>query len=254
MKLNGHFCRGVLARQAAGGAGRRAPRTAGGGGGCHLNHTLHLWAQYFPLYLRGTVVTLELTAACLAAGLLGGLLLALVRMGRSRILRNLAAAYIEVFRATPVIVLLFLAYFGLAQMGFTLPAFACVVLTLGAFYSALYCEVYRSGVEAVPRGQWEAAEALGLGRGRVLRRVILPQALLAILPPATNRAADVLKDTSLVVTISGVSEIMYQAYGAASNTFAPMSMFVLAAIFYFPLYLILSRVVRGWEVRHAARR
>jgi His/Glu/Gln/Arg/opine family amino acid ABC transporter permease subunit len=200
------------------------------------------------------VVTLELTAACLTVGLVCGLLLALLRMGRSRVLRNLAAAYIEVLRATPVIVLLFLAYFGLAQMGLTLPAFVSVVVTLGAFYAALYCEVYRSGVESVPRGQWEAAEALGLRRGQVLRLVVLPQALLAILPPATSRAADVLKDTSLVVTISGVSEIMYQAYGAATATFAPMSMFVLAAAFYFPLYLILSRVVRGWEVRHAARR
>lgn len=218
-----------------------------------LHRTLDLWGRYFPGYLRGTLVTLELTGASLAAALALGLLIALARMAPSRVLRNAAAAYVEVFRATPVIVILFVAYFGLAQMGLTLPPFLSVVVSLGAFYGALYCEVYRSGVESVPNGQREAAAALGLPPHRSLWRVVLPQAMLAILPPGTNTAADLLKDTSLVVTISGVADIMYHAYGAASATFAPMTMFVLAALVYFPIYLLLSVVARRWEGRHAAR-
>lgn len=214
---------------------------------------LQLWAHYLPRFLHGTVVTLELTVTGLLLALVLGAVTAALRMAPNRLLRNVAAVYIEVVRAIPVIVLLFIAYFSLAEMGIVLPAFPCVVLTLGVFYATLYGEYFRGGVESVPRGQREAAIALGLPRSVVLRRIILPQALNAILPPATNSAADLLKDTSLVVTIGGVAEIMYQAYGAAATTFQPMTMYVLAGLFYFPIYYVLSKVLRGWEVRHAQR-
>jgi len=215
--------------------------------------TLRLWGHYLPAFLRGTAVTLELTGACLVVALALGFLTALCRMARSRLLRNLAAIYIEVLRATPVIVLLFIAYFSLAEVGIVLPPFLSVVVTLGVFYATLFGEVFRGGIESVHRGQREAAQALGLTAPAIMRRVVLPQALLAILPPAANTAADLLKDTSLVVTIGGVSEIMYQAYAAASATFLPMTMFVLAALFYFPIYYLLSTVLRRWEVRYAER-
>ena len=213
---------------------------------------LRLWEHYLPRFLHGTQITLELTAAALALAVVLGFATALARMSRQGWLRGLAAAYIEIIRATPVLVLIILAYYGLPEAGVVLPGFIAATGALGIFYATIYGEIFRGGIEGIGRGQTEAAAALGLTGATTMRRVILPQALTTILPPATNALADLVKDTSLVVTIA-VADLMYHAYGAASSTFLPMDMFVLAGIFYFAICYLLSHVLRRWEFAYAQR-
>lgn len=214
---------------------------------------LQLWTQYLPEFGQGVEVTLELTGLSLLLALAFGFVLAIMRLSRLRFLRVSATIYIEVIRAIPVLVLLFVAYYSLGQMGIRLSGFSAAVITLGAFYATLYGEIFRGGIEGIHPGQREAAEALGMRGRSIMWRIVLPQTFLAILPPATNELADLIKDTSLVVTI-GVADLMFQAYQSSAATFLPMDMFVLAGIMYFVFYLILSRFLARWETNVQRRR
>ena len=215
--------------------------------------TLQLWGQYLPQFLAGLVVSLQLTGAALVLALALGTLLVLARTSRIRILAGIATGYVEVFRAVPVLVLLFTAYYSLAEIGLRLPGFWAGVVALGAFYGTLYGEDMRSGLQSVDVGQREAAVALGLSNGAVMRRVVLPQAFLAFLPPGTNELSNLIKDTSLVLTI-GVADLMFQANAAAAATFQPMDMFLLAGVVYFAFYILLSRILARWELNVQRRR
>ena len=204
-----------------------------------------LWVHYVPSFLGGLAVTLGVTGGSLALALIWGLLLALARLSPWRALQGAAATYVTVMRAVPVLVLLFLIYY----VGFfRLNGFWSGVLTLGLFYAAIYSEIFRGGIQGVERGQVEAAMALGLPSATRLRRVIGPQALRAILPPGTNQLANLIKDTSLVMTI-GVGDLMMQAYKAGSTNFEYLDMFLLAGVLYFALYLGVSRGIVRWENR-----
>ncbi|MDA8344762.1 MAG: amino acid ABC transporter permease [Thermaerobacter sp.] len=214
---------------------------------------LHLWAQNLPAFWQGVEMTLELTALALLLAVAFGFVLALMRLSRLRLLSLVATIYIEVVRAIPVLVLLFVAYYSLGQIGIQMSGFTAAVITLGVYYATLYGEIFRGGIEGVQYGQREAAEALGMGSQAIMRRIVLPQAFLAILPPATNELADLIKDTSLVVTI-GVADLMFQAYQASAANFHPMDMFLLAGIMYFVFYLVLSQFLTRWETNVQRRR
>lgn len=214
---------------------------------------LSLWGQYIGSFLQALAITIELTVLALVVAVLGGGLLAAARTSRVRALRLAAIVYIDLLRAIPVLVLLFVAYYGLGQIGLKLSGIAAATVALGCFYAALFAEIFRGGLQSVDRGQGEAAEALGMGTWFRLRRVILPQAFIAILLPSTNQLSNIIKDTSLVVTI-GVADLMSHAYEASSATFQPMDMFVLAGLVYFCLYLLLSRALGRWETIVQRRR
>lgn len=209
---------------------------------------LSLWGRYFLPFLHGLAVTVEITAAALVLAVAIGAALAACKVSRFRVLRLLAVLYVEAFRATPVLVLLFIAYYGLGQVGFRLSGYWAATLTLGVFFGSLFCEIFRGGLQSVDRGQHEAAEALAMTRWVRLRKVVLPQAFLAILLPSTNTIANLIKTTSLVVTI-GVADLMSQANAASSTTFEPMDMYLLAGLMYLVLYLLISRALGRWELR-----
>lgn len=208
---------------------------------------LQLWIQYLPEFLKGVSVTLELTGAALLIALVVGFLLALARLSGIRPLASVAAAYVEVIRSIPVLVILFLSYYSLGQVGIKMSGALAAVVSLGAFYATLYAEIFRGGILGVDHGQIEAARALGLGRQHTMTRIILPQAFFSILPNATNQLSNLIKDTSLVFTI-GVADLMFQAQSASATTFEPMDMLLLAGIIYFIFYLILSKVLGRWEI------
>lgn len=193
-------------------------------------------------------MTLQITAGAFVIAMVFGMLLALARLSPLRMLKASALIYVDVIRAIPVLVLLFLIYYVLGQYGFKLNGMMSGIVTLGIFYAAVYSEIFRGGIQGVDRGQNEAALAIGMNGATRMRKVILPQAFLAILPPATNQLANLIKDTSLVMTI-GVSDLMMQAYKMGSNNFKYMDMFMLAGVFYFALYLLLSRGIVRWEER-----
>ncbi|MCL6633332.1 MAG: amino acid ABC transporter permease [Alicyclobacillus herbarius] len=209
---------------------------------------VQLWQTYGGQFLHGALVTLEMTVLSLAAAVVFGVALALTRMSKLRPLRAAASVYVELVRSTPVIVELFFVYYSLAEFGLVIPGFAAAVIVLGGFYGALYSEIFRSGLLSIDKGQTEAAAALGLRRKTTFFRVLVPQSLLAVLPPGTSAAVDLIKDTALVVTI-GVAELMYQAYQAGSDTFLYMDVFLIAGVIYFIACYGLSYLARRWENR-----
>lgn len=207
---------------------------------------LSLWVQYLPVMLKGIGVTLGLTAAALALGLILGAILTVARLSKVRSLNLIATWYTEIVRGIPVLVILFLVYYSLGNV-LQLSGLLSAIVGLGAFYATQYGEIFRGAILGVDRGQTEAASALGMSERTIMRKIILPQAFFSILPPSTNQLSNLIKDTSLVFTI-GVSDLMFQAYQAASATFLPLDMLLLAGIIYFVIYIILSKFLARWEL------
>ncbi len=205
------------------------------------------WVQYLPQLLKGVGVTLELTGLSLVVAVVFGFILALARLSRIRGLDLLATWYVEIIRAIPVLILLFMAYYSLGQVGIALSGMTAAVVSLGGFYATQYGEIFRGAILSIDRGQTEAAAALGLPSSVTMRRVILPQAFFAILPPATNQLSNLIKDTSLVFTIS-LADLMYQTYAALSINFLPMDMLLLAGVIYFIFYLVIAKFLGRWEL------
>jgi polar amino acid transport system permease protein len=151
--------------------------------------------------LDGLAVTLEITAYSLVLASLIGLLTALLRLSSSRVGRGLARVYLEVIRNSPLLVQIFFLYFVIAPI-FEIERFTAAVLALSLFEGAYASEIFRSGIVAVQRGQWEAAHSLGLSSFDTYRTIILPQAIKKILPPLTGQAVSLVKDSALVSTIA----------------------------------------------------
>ena len=198
--------------------------------------------------LRGLAVTLELTAAAAALAVVVALAAGLARLAPSRWARWPAAMYVEVFRGTSALVQLFWFYFVLPFFGIQLSAFAAGVLVLGLNTGAYGSEVVRGAIQAVPRGQREAAAALNLGRAQTLWRVVLPQALPAMLPPAGNLAIELLKNTALVSLIT-ITELTFSAQLLRAESLRSAEIFSLVLVLYFAAALAITAVVRFLERR-----
>ncbi len=188
-----------------------------------------------PPLLDGLGVTLELLAGGLAVAVVAALVAGLARRARFAPGRWLATAYVEAFRGTSALVQLFWFYFALpALLGVSLDALTAGVLVLGLNTGAYGAEVVRGAIQAVPRGQWEAATALGFTRGQTLRRIVLPQAALRMLPPAGNLAIELLKNTALASTVA-LTELTFRAQALRSETLRTVEIFSLALAIYFVL-------------------
>ncbi|MFC4425191.1 amino acid ABC transporter permease [Deinococcus navajonensis] len=191
---------------------------------------------------RGTQVTLGLTVLASLFGLLLGLIGALGRMSRFGPLRWLAGVYIETFRGTPLLVQLFFLFFALPQITkVTLPPFHTAVLGLSLFAGAYTAEIIRGSLNAVPRGQLEAARALGLRPAQALRSVLLPQALRIGLPALGNQFIGLLKDSSLASVIT-VTELLLTTRGLVSINYQPVLMYAAVGLIYFLLSHAAARV------------
>lgn len=196
--------------------------------------TLREWPKYLPLLLRGAVTTIELSCLGMAVAVVVGLMVVLMRMYGVAPLRWLAKAYVEVIRGTPLLIQLFLIYYGLPQMGIRLNAFLAGVLGLGLNYAASEAENYRAGIQAIPRGQVEASHALGMSQWQCLRHVILPQALRLVIPPVTNDFIAMFKDSSIVSVITMVE--LTKVYGMlAMSTYDYVGLGLMTAGIYFAL-------------------
>jgi len=196
--------------------------------------------------------TLALTAVSFAIGVVGGLPLMLVRQSRFWLLRTPAIAVIDLARGVPVIAWLFLIYFGLAESVIKFSAFAASVIALGLVMSAIMAEIYRAGVMAVDRGQWEAGRALGLREWRLYLDIVRPQALRVCVPPSASALLSLLKDTAVASTV-GVADITYQATVETRLTYVHgLTIFGTAALIYVALSLPLA-VVSRWLDRSLRR-
>nr|WP_314735316.1 amino acid ABC transporter permease [uncultured Campylobacter sp.] len=184
-----------------------------------------------PMALAMIKVTLPLTAISFSLGLLIAILTAIARIANIKILKQLSEFYIWIFRGTPLLVQLFIVYFGLPIVGVTLDVWSAAIITFSLNIGAYASEAVRAAVLSVPKGQWEAATALGMSYAQILRRIIAPQAARISLPPLSNIFISTLKDTSLAASITMVDMFMV-AQRIAARTFDPLTLYVLAALFY----------------------
>lgn len=205
-------------------------------------------ADWMPQLLLAAFNTLRMavSAFCLAASF--GLAVALARLSGRRRLARAAAAYVEIVRGAPALALLFLIYFGLPSIGVVLPAFVAAVVGLGANGAAYVSEIYRAAIGSIDRGQSEAAQAIGMTRGQVMRFIILPQAWRIVLPPLGNYAIGLLKDTS-VASLIGAPELTLRARDLSSEYFLPMQIYIISGAMYFAMAAPLSAGVRWLERR-----
>lgn len=211
-----------------------------------------VFEQTLPLLLSGLSTTLLLGATSIVIGLAGGLALALLRLyGRSP-LRLLAIGYIDVFRAIPLLVLLIVIYYALPFVGLRLSPFAAASSALSLVASAYSAEIFRAGIEAVPKGQFEAARALGLPSFPMMARVVLPQAIRIVIPPITSNSINVLKDTALASVVA-MPDLLKQATQAQALAANPTPLIAAAGI-YLLMLLPMVRLVGLLESRWARQR
>jgi polar amino acid transport system permease protein len=206
------------------------------------------WSDYTPALVDGLQRTVEFTVASFAGAAVLGLVLALLRLSPVRLLRMPAAVYTEVFKNVPLLAIIFLTYFGLASAGVRLGVFEAGVLSLVAFYAAYLSEIFRAAISGVHGGQQEAAEALGLSRVSTFTHVIFPQALRLALPGTNTMLVDLLKSTSLLVTISA-AELMSEGRLITSATFRALEVYLVIAALYFALCYPLSQLLLWLERR-----
>ena len=217
-----------------------------------MSDFLSLAGHYLPYILKGAIVTIELTVLSLLISVVLGLIAAISKLSGRRVAAAIANVYIEIIRGTPALLQLFVIYFGLTSFGLNLNSFTAAFLTLGLIGGAYLAEVFRAGIESVDPGQVEAAVSLGMRPAPVMRRIVLPQAVVLTLPPFTNFVIALLKDTSLALTIA-VPEIMYRSYDVASQTFRSMEVYAMAGAIYLGLCLPLSSLVKALERRRPPR-
>jgi polar amino acid transport system permease protein len=199
-----------------------------------------------PILGIGLIVTLEAAAAGFAIALVLGLLLALLRRSRFKAISWPTAIVIEFIRDTPLLVQLFFLYYGLPIFGIVLPAFLTGALALGMQYSAYTSEVYRGGIDAVPRGQWEAAIALNLGRARLYRDIIVPQAIPRIVPAMGNYLVSMLKETP-VLSVVTVVDMLNLANLIGDRTFEYLVPLSLVGLIFLILTMICSAGIHWLE-------
>ncbi len=203
-----------------------------------------LVSSFTQILIPGIRITIPLTLASFAFSFVLGLLLAIVQVADIRILKQFSQIYIWVFRGTPLLVQLFIIFFGLPRLGIVLDAFPAAVIAFGMNLGAYNAEVFRSAILAVPQGQSEAAQMIGLNYPQTMLRVVLPQAFPIAFPSLFNNLISLLKDTSLASSIT-VVELFTTAQQIASRTYEPFALYCEAAVIYLAFSTILTWI-QSW--------
>jgi polar amino acid transport system substrate-binding protein len=202
--------------------------------------------SFLPLLLKGAGITLYLSIVSMALAIVLGFVIALTRIYGPTLAGTVATAYVEIYRGTPLLIQLFIIYYGLPNIGITLSPIAAAIIGLGMNYAAYEAEVYRAGMEAVPRGQMEAAQSLGMPGALALRRVVFPQALRISLPAVTNDFIALFKDSSIVSVIAMVE--LTKTYNIlAATTLRYFELGLVVAVLYFGMSYPLSILARRLE-------
>ena len=200
------------------------------------------------LMLEGSTVTLEIFCVTLALSLPLGFFVALGRLSRSRILGRLIDFYIWVMRGTPLMLQLLFVYFALPMIGIKLSDLSAAFLAFVLNYAAYFAEIFRAGIQAVPRGQYEAARVLGMSYPLALRRIILPQVLRITLPPVSNETINLVKDTSLIYILA-MNDLLRVARTIVQRDF-DMTAFFIAGVFYLFMTAVLTWIFKKLEAHY----
>lgn len=198
-------------------------------------------------FLKAALVTLKITAIAIVLGTVFGIIFALMKISRSKILQTIANLYITLIRGTPLIVQIMFLYYGITSI-VVLSNFWAGAIALGIHNGAYIAEVFRGAIQGVDRGQREASLALGMNRPQAMRRIIFPQALRRAIPPLGNQFIITLKDSSLVYVI-GVTELFGLANREAASSFLPFETFLVVGLYYLVLVLIFTGLLKLYENR-----
>ena len=190
------------------------------------------------LMLQGSEVTLEIFCVTLVLALPLGILAALGRLSKLRVLSRFMEFYIWLMRGTPLMLQLLFVYFALPMIGIMLPDMAAALLAFTLNYAAYFAEIFRAGIQSVPRGQYEAAKTLGMTYPQTMRRIILPQVIRMVLPPVSNETINLVKDTSLIYILA-MNDLLRVARTIVQREF-DMTPFVIAGVFYLVMTAVLT--------------
>ena len=206
-----------------------------------------------PFLLSGVWMTLLISAVTLVISVILGMAVALADMSRLWVLRGLARVWGEAVRNTPILVQLLWMYYVLPIVfGIVISAFTACVIGLSIYSSAFIAEVYRAGIQAVPKGHLEAAQVLGMSRFDSFIRIVVPQAVRTILPPLAGNFVQLIKYSSLAAVLS-VADVTKRAMELSAATFRPLEIFSAVAVIYFAICWPLTQAIRIWERRLAVR-
>lgn len=214
-----------------------------------MEKIIKIWEKYDFVFLQGLWGTVWMAGVVVLAGTIIGILVALMRMSRSKILNGISAVFVEVIRGTPILLQLYFFWLALPKLlPFEMSDTACIVVALIISSSAYISEIIRAGILAVDKGQTEAAQSLGLSHSNMMRRVILPQAIKNILPALGNQFIQMVKETSLA-SVFFVGELMTSYKTVQSATFLSLEPLIIAGIIYLMLTFVLSKLVNLFERR-----
>lgn len=201
------------------------------------------------LLIQGATTTLYISAISIAIAFVLALIGALAKLSSNGIAIGIATFYTSLFRGLPLLMQIFILYLGLPQLGYIVNPIPAGVAALSLCYGAYMTEIFRAGIQSIPKGQWDAARALGLTHGMMMRLVILPQAMRIIIPPTGNQFIAMLKDSSLV-SVVGVWELTYVATTEGQREFRHMEMLITAALVYWLLSMMLEVIQSRIERRY----
>lgn len=213
-----------------------------------MQFDLSALVRAIPALLYGASVTLRITVLSIAMGLVIGFVTGLARVWPNVVFRTISSLYIELIRGTPLLVQIFIVYFGLPALGLNLDPFIAGMIAMGINSGAYIGEIVRGGIESIAKGQMEAARSLGLTYWQAMRYVILPQTLVRILPALGNEFIALLKDSSLVSTIA-IAELTRSGQIIITRTFKSFEIWSGVALFYFIMTYTISRIVKYSEKR-----
>jgi polar amino acid transport system permease protein len=207
---------------------------------------INLLITYFPDFVDGLIVSLKLTLTGVGIGALIGLPLAVSRVYGGKWIQRIAIGYIELFRGTPLLVQLFVIYFGLPDLGITFSRTTAALLALGLNSAAYQAEYFRGAIQAIGSGQMVAARSIGMDRFKAIRHIILPQALRVVIPPWSNEPILLMK-ASAVVFIIAVPDLMTEAKLIITRIYDPIGIYLIVALFYLVIVMLLTAVINLFE-------
>lgn len=199
-----------------------------------------LIVESIPLLVKGAVYTVQVSVLAIVFGLVLGWMLGLVAVSGVRWLRAIAWGYVQFIRGTPLLVQIFLIYFGLPALGLNIPAYWSGVIALGLNSAGFQAEIVRAGIESIDRGQTEAARSIGMSGFQTLLFILVPQTIRRVIPPLTNELITLTKSSSLLSAIA-VLELTHAGQAIIARTFAPFEIYAAVAVFYLVLIAVLSR-------------
>lgn len=202
-----------------------------------------------PLLLQGLWTTIEISVLAIVFSVIAGFLISVMCLSENKLIEGIARIYIKIFRCTPFMVQVYIAYYGLPSLGLKTSAFVIGVLIMSAYNAAYIAVIFESGIRSIPKGQREAAEAIGMGYGKTLFRILLPQTFGVIIPPLTSQFMQTVKDTSILSIIT-VTELTMMTKKAVGITFAPLIVYLLVGGLYWIINLIIELATKRIEKKH----